>query len=454
MESQLARAAQQFIEQMPFAIAIFDGEMRYRAVSRRHLSDLAWLFSTEVLPPDKAIGRTFREVSPDMPARWGDAHARVLAGEELGREEDFVPRKDGRAVWVRWHMRPWRNEHDRIGGALLISELVTEQVEIKQALYESEARFRVTFENAPVGIAHLSPDLRWLRVNEAFCRIYGYPPGELTTKSLRDIVLPDDFADLAARGQQMRDGKVERFQTDKRFLRKDSTIGWSRVTVGCLRNRDGSIDYFVVVVEDISARKHAEEQIHLLMREANHRIKNILGLVQAIVRQTAADNVEGFIERVTERIQGLAANQDLMGLDQRRGVDLEELVRAHLAHFADLVGSRITVHGPKMHLNAAAAQAVGLALHELATNAGKYGALSTDAGRVDVGWQQLNSDTFTMNWTERSGPPVRPPERRGFGSTIIEVMPRQIVNGEVQLNFPSSGLEWRLTCPAANALEP
>jgi len=94
-------AAQPFIEQMPAAIAIFDGGMRYRAVSRRYLSDLAWSFSTEVLPPDKVIGRTIYEVSPDAPPRWGDVYARVLAGEELGQEEDFVLRKDGRAAWVR-----------------------------------------------------------------------------------------------------------------------------------------------------------------------------------------------------------------------------------------------------------------------------------------------------------------------------------------------------------------
>ena len=112
-------AAQPFIEQMPAAIAIFDGGMRYRAVSRRYLSDLAWSFSTEVLPPDKVIGRTIYEVSPDAPLRWRDVLARVLAGEELGQEEDFVLRKDGRAAWVRWSMRPWRNVHGRIrGGAV------------------------------------------------------------------------------------------------------------------------------------------------------------------------------------------------------------------------------------------------------------------------------------------------------------------------------------------------
>jgi two-component sensor histidine kinase len=189
------------------------------------------------------------------------------------------------------------------------------------------------------------------------------------------------------------------------------------------------------------------------MRETNHRMKNLLGLVQVIARQTAAGNRKDFIDRFTERIQALAANQDLQGKDQQRGADLEDLVRTQLAHFADLVGSRITVDGPKLQLNATTAQAIGLALHELATNAGKYGALSTGTGRVDVDWR-VDGDAFMMNWTERNGPPVSPPERRGFGSTVIDSMARQSVGGEVELNYPPSGLMWRLTCPATNALEP
>src|SRR5258706_2768627 len=160
-------AAQPFIEQMPAAIAIFDGGMRYRAVSRRYLSDLAWLFSTELLPPDKVIGRTIYEVSPDAPPDWRDVHARVLAGEELGQEEDFVLRKDGRAAWVRWSMRPWRNVHGRIGGALLISEVITEQVGIRHALADSEAPFRATFEKSAVGVTQLAPVRTFLTVNQA-----------------------------------------------------------------------------------------------------------------------------------------------------------------------------------------------------------------------------------------------------------------------------------------------
>jgi two-component sensor histidine kinase len=129
------------------------------------------------------------------------------------------------------------------------------------------------------------------------------------------------------------------------------------------------------------------------------------------------------------------------------------LVRAQLALFADLIGSRIAVHGPKLRLKAASAQAIGLALHELATNAGKYGALSTDSGRVDVSWG-TDGDIFTMSWTERDGPPVSAPKRRGFGTIVMEAMTERSVDGKVDIDYAPSGLTWRLICPAANALEP
>jgi PAS domain S-box-containing protein len=446
----------------------------------------------------------------------------------------------------------------------------------------SEARFRATFDNAAVGIAHVAPDGRWLRVNGPLCHILGYRVDELLTKSFQDVTYPDDLAANLAQVELMREGKIDSYDAEERYLRKDGAIIWGRKTVGCVRKGDGSIDYFVIMIEDISARKQAEkelreneerfrssllhsplpislfddreqilaisqswleqsgylreelprledwtiraygersgevleqmrqiiiistqpearsaeltirtkdgrerlwnfvsspvavqsdgrrlfvcvaqdvtdqkareEQIHLLMSEINHRAKNMLSLVQAIARQTAAREPEGFIERFTERIQALAANQDLLVRNEWQGVDVEDLVRAQLAHFADLVGSRITVHGSPVRLNAAAAQAIGLALHELATNAGKYGALSVNAGRVDVGWR-LDGNIFAMSWTERQGPPVSQPKRRGFGSTVVDSMVKQTVNGEVQLDYIPSGVVWNLTCPAANALE-
>jgi two-component sensor histidine kinase len=175
--------------------------------------------------------------------------------------------------------------------------------------------------------------------------------------------------------------------------------------------------------------------------------------VQAIAHQTAARDPEHFMGCFTERIQALAANQDLLIRNEWQGADVEDLVRAQLAHFADLIESRVTVGGPKLRLNAAAAQAIGLALHELATNASKYGALSTDAGSVDIHWEMAEGDTFAMNWTERDGPPVSPPERRGFGTVVMKTMAERSVGGAIDLDYAASGVTWRLTCPVANALE-
>jgi two-component sensor histidine kinase len=187
------------------------------------------------------------------------------------------------------------------------------------------------------------------------------------------------------------------------------------------------------------------------MREINHRAKNMLSVVQVIARQTAAREPREFIDCFTDRIQALAANQDLLIQNKWQGVYVKDLVRAQLTHFADLIGSRIAVGGPRLHLSAAAAQAIGLALHELATNAGKYGALSTGAGCVDVDWH-VDGDVFAMSWTERKGPPVRPPERQGFGTTVIDSMAKRTLDGEVQLEFGPAGLAWHLTCPRAKAL--
>ena len=209
---------------------------------------------------------------------------------------------------------------------------------------------------------------------------------------------------------------------------------------------------FCSMAYDVTDQKAYEDQIVFLMRESNHRAKNMLSLVQAIARQTAVRQPEDFIGRFNERIRALTASQELLVRNKWRGADVEDLVRAQLAHFADLIGSRIAFEGPKLRLNAAGAQAIGLALHELATNAGKYGALSVDTGRVDVRWRP-EGDIFMMSWTERNGPPVSPPERHGFGSTVVGSMVERNVGGEVELNYAPSGLIWRLTCPAANALE-
>ncbi|MBO0756736.1 MAG: ATP-binding protein [Bradyrhizobiaceae bacterium] len=212
-------------------------------------------------------------------------------------------------------------------------------------------------------------------------------------------------------------------------------------------------------VHTLRAESHAEkalnayvEHVHLLMGEVRHRAKNTLNLVEAIARQTAAGSPETFITRFNDRIRALASYQDLMVRSEWNGVELDELVRVQLAHLSDEIGSRIITQGvARQRLNAAAAQVIGLALNELATNAVKYGALSTAAGRVEIRWE-VSGGVLDITWTERNGPPVKPPDRQGFGTTIISELPKATINGEVELDFAPSGVRWRLRCPAMRAL--
>jgi two-component sensor histidine kinase len=171
----------------------------------------------------------------------------------------------------------------------------------------------------------------------------------------------------------------------------------------------------------------------LLTREVDHRAKNILSVVQAIAHQTEASSVQEFIARFDERIRSLKASHDLLVKSKWRNLSLAELVRAQLAHFGPMLDSRIIVRGPDLTITVAAAQAIGMAIHELATNAGKYGALSNDTGHVNIAWGLERADAggerFRMDWSESGGPTVVPPTRRGFGSTAINTIPEYAPRG-------------------------
>jgi two-component sensor histidine kinase len=278
-----------------------------------------------------------------------------------------------------------------------------------------------------------------------------------TVEEFMNWVHPDDVERVWAAFRAALDpAQPERAPTQFRLRRERGKVRW--VETQGLAHLEGAgperrVVSFIGTVQDITERKEREEKEQLLMREINHRAKNMLSVVDSIAHQTAAQNPDDFIERFSQRIQALSVNQDLLVGNSWDGVQIEDLVRAQLAPFADLIGSRIAVDGPKLHLKAASAQATGLALHELATNAGKYGALSVNTGRLDISWG-ADGDTFIMRWTERNGPPVSAPKRCGFGTVVMEAMVERSLNGKVELFYPPSGVTWRLTCPAANALEP
>ncbi len=370
-------------------------------------------------------------------------------------ESDHIRHFEFRVVMPNGAVR-WLEDQDRVetnaAGMPVRAVGVVRDITARKNAEEAQARLAAIVTSSADAIVGETLDGVVTSWNEAAERMFGYSASEMIGQSIRRLIPADrqpeedKILGCLARGE-----RVEHYET-VRIAKDGRTIDVS-VTVSPMRDAEGRVTGASKIVRDITGRKQMEQRLHLLTREVNHRAKNMLSLVQAIARQTAAREPEDFVGRFTERIQALAANQDLLVRNEWQGVDLENLVRAQLAHFADLVGSRIAVQGPKLRLNAAAAQGIGLTLHELATNAGKYGALSTDRGGVDVCWG-TDDDTLTISWNERGGPPVSPPERRGFGSTVIASMAKAAVGGEVQLDYAPSGLAWRLTCPAANALEP
>jgi PAS domain S-box-containing protein len=292
--------------------------------------------------------------------------------------------------------------------------------------------------------------------NAAAERMFGYTAQEMIGQSLRRIIPADRQHEEDVILARLAAGtRVDHFET-VRVGKAGKPIEVS-VTISPVKDSHGRIIGASKIVRDITERKDREQQVAMLIREVNHRSKNMLVTVQAIARQTAALGREDFVERFAQRIQALAASQDMLTKSGWKNVSLEDLVREQLAHFKGLLGKRIRLTGKSTNITATAAQALGMATHELATNASKYGALSTDAGRVEISWNieatNGGQSRFSMSWSESGGPPVAAPTRRGFGSTVLDTLAKMSLTADVELNYAASGLVWRLSCAADKVLE-
>ncbi len=344
-----------------------------------------------------------------------------------------------------------------------LQETAAKRQSAEDILRDREWRLQLALAAAQLGSWQYDPVQCVLSGDARAKEILDFAGNELVIDALMKRVHPDDAEQVAAAFVGPLDpANTKRPATEFRIYHRDGKFRWLE-TLGLVHFEGTGPERRAVsivgTVADITVRKQLEEESkaraekeHLLMREMNHRAKNMLSVVDAIAHQTATRTPEHFVERFSERIQSLSASQDLLVRNEWKGVEIRGLVHAQLAHFADLIGSRISVGGPELRLKEASAQAIGLALHELATNAGKYGALSTDTGHVDVCWEAADN-AFTMSWTESGGPPVSPPKRRGFGTIVMGVMAERSVGGNVALDYALSGVMWRLTCPATNALE-
>jgi two-component sensor histidine kinase len=251
-----------------------------------------------------------------------------------------------------------------------------------------------------------------------------------------------------------------RAEHDRWHLRADGQRIWGTEVVTPLQDSNGETRGFLKILRDRTAQKREEEQRRLLLAELNHRVKNTLAIVQSFVTQTAhgIESAAVLREALETRLDALATLHDLLTRQAWQGAGLTDVVHATLTPYDGGVG-RVQAQGPELRLMPNAALVLSMALHELATNAAKYGALSAPEGHVEISWRldrpadAPNSATLDLLWRERGGPPVASSPTRGFGSRLIEASVTYQLGGEVRLAFETNGVECRFLIPLSNKLE-
>jgi PAS domain S-box-containing protein len=367
-----------------------------------------------------------------------------------GRAFAFLFLNDDRPRhWTRHEIALARDVADRIWLAL-------GRANAAARLRESERRFSAFFDQASVGLSQVSPDGAFIRINESMGRIIGRSPGEIAGVTVADVTHPDDMLETRARAREVSE-QNEGFALEKRYVRPDGTVTWAVTNVTRLVDDRGEPNGFFSVTTDVSERKEQERIRAWLLAELNHRVKNNLSTVQALAHHTMASSAtpEEFERVFSARLMALSRAHDLLMRETWTSAALGDLVSDTLAPFALDDDRRIMIGGPEVRFSPTAAVTMTLAFHELATNAAKFGALSRPEGRVSVEWavdRSRNGGVVELRWRETDGPVVAPPERRGFGSRLIERGAARELGGRVRLDFEPEGVACAFHLPLSQKI--
>jgi PAS domain S-box-containing protein len=317
---------------------------------------------------------------------------------------------------------------------------------------QSDRDLRLMFEATPNGMIVTDQEGIITFVNVQIEKLFGYPRSELIGQPV-EMLIPERSR---AKHPALRDAFMARPQTrgmgqasDLYGLRKDGTE--FPVEIGLNPFLSGDRLLVVGSVVDITERKRHEEHIRTIMNELSHRSKNLLMVVLAIANQTVrwAATFGEFQKHFENRLLAISRCHDLLVEKGWTGASIEALIFAQLRPFMDDPTHRIDLAGPPIVLNPDAAQNVGLALHELATNAMKYGALSSPEGQIIIRWgidEERTPKRFCMSWRERGGPRVAPPTHEGFGHKLLSRFAACAPDTQVELAFAPEGFAWRLEC--------
>ena len=311
------------------------------------------------------------------------------------------------------------------------------------ALSRSEERLRAVQKAGRIATVDWKIGEPYMEVSPEYRELYGLPPHlAVTFESWLAMVHPDDQERVARAYRGAFDVEFRIIRADMRATR------WVESKGELVTDADGRPVRLLSAQFDITERRLSEEREHLLMREIDHRAKNLLAVVQSVVRLTRAETTEAFIAAVTGRVDAMARAHSLLADSRWDGADLRVLVEEELAVF-NRDEARAFVHGPDLKLKPAAAQSLALVIHELATNAAKYGALSVPDGRVVVEWDGgATSDLLRFRWKEIGGPVVEPPRQQGFGSRLIRASVERQLHGTLHFDWNPQGLRCDLTLPS------
>jgi two-component sensor histidine kinase/CHASE3 domain sensor protein len=319
-------------------------------------------------------------------------------------------------------------------------------------LGEATRRFELATNAAGVTVSVQDLDLRYVWINQAF---HDFTPDAIVGKTDQHLGPPNAAALLERKKRGVLEtGEPARLELHLTGPERDT---WYDISLIPNYDSGGAIAGVIAAAVDVTQRKQTEAHVRLLMREIAHRAKNLLAVVLAMTRQTAASatSTADFMARFSARLESLSSSYDLLIRDDWQGATIEDLVWSQLSHHIDHGRSQITAHGPILRMPPDATQNLGMALHELATNAAKYGALSVPTGRVEITWSVVPREDggrdCAIRWQESGGPPVTPPARRGFGQVVIERSVARVLGGVVALSYEPAGLDWSLTFPLTEA---
>jgi two-component sensor histidine kinase/DNA-binding response OmpR family regulator len=273
---------------------------------------------------------------------------------------------------------------------------------------------------------------------------------KVSLEAIRALIHPEDWMQLEEVGRSMSKGQ-RTHQVEFRVLRPDGNVRWCFGTAAATFDAAHRLVRMSGVTTDITDRKEAEERQILLAREVDHRARNALAVIQSIIRLSRAVTVDEYVQAIEGRIKALARAHTLLSDSRWQGADLATLVAEELAPYRQ--GDRVMISGPDVSMPPSTAQGLALALHELATNTVKHGALSTMSGKLGLSWQ-LQGDSLTLQWKETGGPTVAPPAARNFGLKVILASIEQQLDGQVAFDWDPQGLRCALAIPRSKFVRP